>query len=234
MEEEDEMKEQERRDSIRDDDELVVVFSSSASARASSSLSLARYDDPSGRATVPFVDVGDLLRLLGSRVLDCIPLSVLFDLVESACDLSISTVFAAGGVGTSIAGRVVSSLFDAILFVVDVASRLNPLSIVDFVLSAQRHAVGKTGDVLVSGIQSVATGVGSVSNAALNRLSRGGLAVLAGGEAMMMGGSRSNGYGHHRVVVMRKDASAVAVRDNLMEKNVSLVFYRIRDASAYR
>lgn len=40
--------------------------------------------------------------------------------------------------------------------------------------------MGKTGDVLVSGIQSVATGVGSVSNAALNRLSKSGLA-LAGG-----------------------------------------------------
>lgn len=168
---------------------------------------------------------GDLLRILGSRVLDSVPLSVLLELVESTCDLSISTVLAAGRVGTSLAARVASSVFDAILFLVNVASRLNPLSVFEFVMSAQRHAVGKTGDVLVSGIQSVATGVGSVSNAALNRLSRGGLAVLAGGEAMMMGGvSRSNGYGHHRVVVMRKDASAVVVGDNLMETKVSAPF----------
>ena len=41
----------------------------------------------------------------------------------------------------------------------------------------------------------------------------------------MMGGvSRSNGYGHHRVVVMRKDASAVVVGDNLMETKVSAPF----------
>ncbi len=228
MEEEEMMrvKEMERRDSIREggvdgDDDVVIAFAPPESARASSSSSLACHDDPYDRATVRFVSAGDLLRLLGSSVLNSIPLSVLFDLVESTCDLSISTVLAAGCVGTSIASRVICSLFDATLFVVAVASRLNPISIVDFVLSAQRHAVGKTGDALVSGIQSVATGVGSVSNAALNRLSRGGLAVLAGGEAMMMGGSRSNGYGHHRVVVMRKDASAVVVAENLMEKKVS-------------
>ncbi|KAL3783446.1 hypothetical protein ACHAW5_004378 [Stephanodiscus triporus] len=167
----------------------------------------------------------DTLLILGLKVLDSVPLSVLFELVESTCDLSISTALASGRVGTSIAGVVVSSVFDATLLVVDVASRLNPLSIIEFVLSAQRHAVGKTGDALVSGIQSVATGVGSVSNAALNRLSRGGLAVLAGGEAMMMGGSRSNGYGHHRVVVMRKDASAVVVGDNLMDKKL---FHRLQ------
>jgi hypothetical protein len=186
---------------------------------ASSSSSLAAAGAP---ATL---NGGDLLLILGSRVLDSVPLSVLLELVESTCDLSISTVLAAGRVGTSLAARVASSVFDAILFLVNVASRLNPLSVFEFVMSAQRHAVGKTGDVLVSGIQSVATGVGSVSNAALNRLSRGGLAVLAGGEAMMMGGvSRSNGYGHHRVVVMRKDASAVVVGDNLMETKVSAPF----------
>lgn len=128
-----------------------------------------------------------ILRIVMSKLLNSVPLSVLLDLVESTFDLSVDTLFAAAKIGSFTMKRCISILCDATLYILDILSSINPFHVFEFVLNAQRTAMGRTGEVLVSGIQSVATGVGSASNAALNRLSRQGLA-LAGG---VVGGSAS-------------------------------------------
>lgn len=156
----------------------------------------------------------DIVHFIMNKLLQNIPLSVLLDLVESTCDLSIETILATTKIGTFTINKCVNILCDTAWVIIDVLSRINPFHVFEFVVNAQRSAMGKTGDVLVSGIQSVATGVGSVSNAALNRLSRSGLA-LAGG---VVGGSRSgepNGFGR-----MRKDSSVN--HENVLESKVSL------------
>ena len=161
---------------------------------------------------------GHILHNVQSIILDCIPISVTIEIVESTCDLSVCTIYATSIISTTIVSHVLHTLLDTVLYTLDAVSQFNPLCIVDAVLSAQRHAVGKTGDVLVSGIQSVATGVGSVSNAALNRLSRSGLAVLAGGEAIMMGGSSRSARGSRSG---RDGWERSVTPTNLMEKKVS-------------
>ena len=161
----------------------------------------------------------DILSVIETKLVHIVPLSVMLELTESACDLSMDALLATGHIGTCTINSCVSMLCDAALVFVDVISRVNPFHVFEFVVNAQRSAMGKTGDVLVSGIQSVATGVGSVSNAALNRLSRQGLA-LAGG---VVGGSRSGlsrtgGMGSGGFGRARKDSGA---GDNRIESKVS-------------
>ena len=160
---------------------------------------------------------GHIIRNVQLIILNCTPISVTIEIVESTCDLSVATIYATSIISTTIVGNVLHTILDTILYTCDVVSQFNPLCIVDAILSAKRHAVGKTGDVLVSGIQSVATGVGSVSNAALNRLSRSGLAVLAGGEAIMMGGSSRSARGSRS----GRDGMERSVTPTNMEKKVS-------------
>jgi hypothetical protein len=160
--------------------------------------------------------------ILTAFIYDNIPLSVLLELLESTCDLSISTLWATGHITTSTIEYVFSSICNVASHIIDILSKFNPFHVLEFILNAQRRAMGKTGDVLVSGIQSVATGVGSVSNAALNRLSRSGLA-LAGGVV----GSRSSshhhvgegGIGHHHNHNHR--AGGVLVGDKILDSKVS-------------
>ncbi|KAL7533846.1 hypothetical protein ACHAXR_005481 [Thalassiosira sp. AJA248-18] len=164
-----------------------------------------------------------LVHVIGTKVLHFVPLSVLLELAESTCDLSLNTLLATGRIGTFTINQCISMLCNTAMYTADVLSRVNPFHVFEFVVNAQRSAMGKTGDVLVSGIQSVATGVGSVSNAALNRLSKSGLA-LAGGvvggtsrSGEMMG---SSGFGRGR-----KDASAGVGDKNHLE---SKLFHRLQ------
>jgi len=146
-----------------------------------------------------------IIRVIISKLLNNAPLSILLDIAESVCDLSLETLFAAGKIGLFTIDKCIHILSNTILNILDILTRFNPFHIFEHVINLQRSAVGKTGDVVVSGIMSVATGVGSVSNAALNRLSRQGLA-LAGGVVIAGTGSRSGRSGSHDHV--RKDASS--------------------------
>jgi len=146
-----------------------------------------------------------IIRVIITKLLDNAPLSILLDIAESVCDLSLETLFAAGKIGLFTIDKCINTLCNTVLNILDVLTSFNPFHIFEHVINLQRSAVGKTGDVVVSGIMSVATGVGSVSNAALNRLSRQGLA-LAGGVVIAGTGSRSGRSGSHDHV--RKDASS--------------------------
>lgn len=129
-----------------------------------------------------------ILRLLINRLLNSIPLSVMLDLLESTFDLSIHTLAAHGKI-TSVSIHTILSLLGNAAFAV--LNSLSSINIFELALSAHR-SVNKTGEKLASGLQSVATGVGSASNAALERLSRQGLA-LAGAGLSRGGGSMRHG-----------------------------------------
>ena len=163
--------------------------------------------------------------LLTAVIYENIPLSVLLELLESTCDLSISTLWATGHITTSTIECIFSSICNLSSHILCILSKFNPFHVLELILNAQRRAMGKTGDVLVSGIQSVATGVGSVSNAALNRLSRSGLA-LAGGVVgsrssshhVVGEGDRGGGDHHHRA-----GGGGVVVGDKILDSKVSCV-----------
>jgi acyl carrier protein len=131
-----------------------------------------------------------LIRVLVHKILDSIPLSILLDLLESTFDLSIDTTFAFGKLSINTLHNLLTFLSNTAF---SILSSLSSINIFELALSAHR-SVNKTGEVLASGLQSVATGVGSASNAALERLSRQGLALAGaglsrGGGGVMRGGS---------------------------------------------
>ena len=158
-----------------------------------------------------------IMRVIITKLLHNAPLSILLDIAESVCDLSLETLFASGKIGLFTIDKCIHILCNTVLSILDVLTSFNPFHIFEHVINLQKSAVGKTGDVVVSGIMSVATGVGSVSNAALNRLSRQGLA-FAGGVVIAGAGSRSGRSGSHDHA--RKDASSGG---NPLDSKVSLI-----------
>jgi hypothetical protein len=115
-----------------------------------------------------------LLHFLVNTLLHNVPLTVMLDLAEAVLDTGLDTSYAVFRLSVSSINSVVSGLLHVIQSVWDVITSFNPFAILDAIISMQFNAMGKTSEALASGIQSVATGVGSASNMALQRLSRGG------------------------------------------------------------
>jgi hypothetical protein len=96
-----------------------------------------------------------------------IPLSIALDTcnvcIEMTLDFSFATVrITVMTVQTSV--HVVGNVWDGV-------TRFNPMKFAYMIITRPFNMMGKTTEVVVSGIQSVATGVGSASSIALNRLS---------------------------------------------------------------
>lgn len=160
----------------------------------------------------------DILHFIFKHLLSNIPLSVLFDFIENTCNLSIETIIASSKLGSMTISKSISILCDVSFIILDIVCKIpNPFHVFEFVVGVQKSAIGKTSDVLVTGIQSVATGVGSVSNAALNRLSRSGLALV--GDRVVNASDRGSRSG----VYVGKD---VNVNENILESKVSIRFVR--------
>lgn len=115
-----------------------------------------------------------LVQFLVNTLLHNVPLSVMFDLAEAFVDTGLDTSYAVFRLSVSSVNAVVSGLIHAVHRIWDLITSFNPFAILDAIISMQFTAMGKTSEALASGIQSVATGVGSASNLALQRLSRGG------------------------------------------------------------
>ena len=137
---------------------------------------------------------------LVDSVLHNVPLSVLFDLVACSTDVYCETASCTFRISAHNMKAVVSALSHAILVVWDGITNFNPFAVLDAIISLQVNAMGKTSEVLASGIQSVATGVESASSLALHRLSRSGVGSLSaanrsgsasGSMVMAMGGTFS-------------------------------------------
>ena len=159
----------------------------------------------------------EILHFIFKHLLSNIPLSVLFDFIENTCNLSIETIIASSKLGSITISNSISILCDVSFIILDIVCKIpNPFHVFEFVVGVQKSAIGKTSDVLVTGIQSVATGVGSVSNAALNRLSRSGLALV--GDRVVNASDRGSRSG----VYVGKD---VNVNENILESKVSTRIY---------
>jgi len=118
-----------------------------------------------------------ILRSILNGVLSNVPLSVLFDLAEATFDTSLDTTVAAFKITAITVDGAVSVLASVVSWSFETVLSLNPFVIVGTILAIQRDAAYHATDALVTGIQSVATGVGSagtISINALNVLSRAG------------------------------------------------------------
>jgi hypothetical protein len=119
----------------------------------------------------------DLRRMLVHEIIDWIfrsvPISVLLDVLDAAGVTLIDTIGATFTITITTIHHIVTALRNLICTVWDTITHCltNPFQVLEAIISLQFNAMGKTSEVLASGIQSVATGVGSASNMALYRLS---------------------------------------------------------------
>jgi hypothetical protein len=104
-------------------------------------------------------------------ILDQVPLSVLIDICEALGETCIDTTAASFHLTVVSVRNIVSAIVHTICNVWDAVQNFNPFQLLEAIISLQFSAMGKTSEVIVSGIQSVATGVGSASSMALYRLS---------------------------------------------------------------
>jgi hypothetical protein len=135
--------------------------------------------------------VHDLIDFLFHNV----PLSVLLDVMEAVGGLSLDTTFAAFRVTCSSINGLVNALVYAVHLAWDtiIGFIRNPFKLLETIISLQFDAMGKTSEVLVSGIQSVADGVESASSIALHKLSAANLSARGGSSSSLaMGGGGGN------------------------------------------
>ena len=113
----------------------------------------------------------EVISALVNHILGNVPLSVALDILDAYKEITLDTTFAV----VTISGRTVSHIIHRIFRVIgaiwDGIISFNPVELVQAIILHPFNAMGKTTEVVVSGIQSVATGVGSASSLALHRLS---------------------------------------------------------------
>ena len=132
---------------------------------------------PRTRKRPPHKVVMDLRQMLIHEMIDWIFRSVPISVVLDVCDAAGMTVVDTTGASLKITVTTLQQTISALAHVVgtvwDTVTHCvtNPFQVLEAIISLQFNAMGKTSEVLASGIQSVATGVGSASNMALYRLS---------------------------------------------------------------
>lgn len=101
-----------------------------------------------------------------------VPVSVLLDVLEAMGITAAKTVGASFTISISslqnllyCLGRLAHSVWDAVAYCVT-----NPFQLLETIVSLQFNAMGKTSEVIVGGIHSVASGVGSASSLALHKM----------------------------------------------------------------
>ena len=158
-----------------------------------------------------------ILQLIASPVLENIPLSILFDVAQQlfgvALDMTIATFHLSK---LSLDGYiyVLGSVIEEIWRFL--RTKLNPLNLIDAILKLEQNAKGAS-EVIVTGIQSVATGVGS----AISRNDAGhtndGITtgLKSTGTSSSTKSSMANGLG--KISMLR---GAVSVRENVMNEKV--------------
>jgi hypothetical protein len=113
----------------------------------------------------------ETIQALVHHILGNVPLSVVLDILETYKEITLDTTFAV----VTLSGRTISGLINRLFRLIgaiwDGIISFNPVELVQAIILHPFNAMGKTTEVVVSGIQSVATGVGSASSLALHRLS---------------------------------------------------------------
>ena len=114
-----------------------------------------------------------ILQFLASSIFDNIPLSILFDISHQSLDTSIKVTHASLSITSLSAETLINLLVNAVLSTLDtLGHNLNPFTLLNNIFRLQREAMGKTGEVIATGIQSVATGVGSAGTACMHVFSK--------------------------------------------------------------
>ena len=131
--------------------------------------------------------LNELINVLFNNV----PLSVFMDVVDNLTGVSLDTSYAGARLTIQTIDGTISAVVYSIRVVWDAVTNFNPFHVLDAIVSLQFNAMSKTSDVLVSGIQSVATGVGSASSIAF-RLSTANLSLsgmnVPGSSSSLTGG----------------------------------------------
>lgn len=148
-----------------------------------------------------------------------IPLFVLMDLVESVTDISIETAGASFLLSGRVIQEVVYRVGQGCVVVWEGVTNFSPLGLLEAIINLQFNAMGKTSEALASGIQSVATGVGSASSMALHRLSAANMssnnsfASLGGASMWNTGNGNGNNHGSTGVLNQKLLAKLSAIND---------------------
>ena len=111
------------------------------------------------------------IHFLIDQIFNNVPLSVFIEVVEGVTEVSLDSSFAVVKITNVTTHKIFTSIVHAIGHVWDQILNFNPFELLHAMVSHPFNAMGKTTEVVVSGIQSVATGVGSASSMALHRLS---------------------------------------------------------------
>lgn len=106
-----------------------------------------------------------------SRVFNNVPLSVALDVLGGFREVALDSSFATVRITSMTLNGLVQAIIRIVIRVWDGVTSFNPVHFAHFVITRPFNMMGKTTEVVVSGIQSVATGVGSASSLALHRLS---------------------------------------------------------------
>jgi hypothetical protein len=163
-----------------------------------------------------------ILEFLASSIFDNIPLSILLDISCQTLGTSMEVTQASISLTTISADFIIGHLAAVIHQALDILSEnVNPFTLLGNILRFQRKAMGKTGEAIVTGIQSVATGVGSaypMSQSGFGGMTSAGTrsprsGMVSAGQNFVGGLLRSGG----------------AVRDNVISDKVSAVIFVICD-----
>lgn len=123
------------------------------------------------RGKIPVMFAHEVLDFIFQNV----PLSVVIDILEAMGEISLDTTFASLKITVSSVNAIFSALGRLVRAVWKGITSLNPFHLLEAIISLQFNAMGRTSEVIVGGIQSVATGVGSASSLALHRISNASL-----------------------------------------------------------
>ena len=161
-----------------------------------------------------------ILEFLASSIFDNVPLSILLDISFQTLGTSMEVTQASISLTTISADFIIGHLAAVIHQALDILSEnVNPFTLLGNILRFQRKAMGKTGEAIVTGIQSVATGVGSaypMSQSGFGGMTSAGTrsprsGMVSAGQNFVGGLLRSGG----------------AVRDNVISDKVSAVRFVI-------
>ena len=161
--------------------------------------------------------------LFFNKLLHNVPLSILLDLAQNVFHLNLNVVLATSSLSITSLQSLLSALSSFVHkiwdFLSSSSSNFTPFKIIEIMLQLQKNAMGRTSEAIVTGIQSVATGVGSARSAALSHFSRNGGVV-----STMTGGNIGHG-GRHSVNKLHHDftnsiQNSSSVRDSIINEKV--------------
>jgi hypothetical protein len=112
-----------------------------------------------------------LFQAILGTIFDNVPLSVALDVLGGVREVTLDSSFATVRITSMTAQGVVNAIIHVVVHAWDGVTHFNPLGFAHMIITRPFNMMGKTTEVVVSGIQSVATGVGSASSIALHRLS---------------------------------------------------------------